>query len=67
MNVEVGKKYRFRLNPGRGRPAVGTVVRKAGVFVVVKNRGEEFRLHPNKLYAEHVFVPYNTKKRQATA
>lgn len=64
MNVEVGKQYRFRTNPGRGRPSVGTVVRKAGVFVVVLNRGQEVRIHPKRLYAEHTFVPYNTKKRQ---
>jgi hypothetical protein len=63
--VEVGKQYRFKTTKGRGRPSVGTVVRKAGVFVVVLNRGQEVRLPVKALYTEHKFVPYNTKKRQA--
>lgn len=66
--INVGEKYTFKLTKTRGRPYVAEVVRKAGVFAIVKTRGgDELRVPTKILTRPHEFKPYNTKARRAAA
>jgi hypothetical protein len=64
--VTVGQKVVFKTVKGRGRPSVGEVVRRAGIFVEIRDRnGEIVRVRPAMITNEnYTFKPYNTKARQ---
>ena len=66
--ITVGEKRRFKLAKTRGRPFVGTVARKAGVFTIftVKD-GSEVRVRNSLVGAVYTFKPYDTAKRRAAA
>ena len=55
--ITVGEKYFFKTAKTRGRPFVGEVVKKAGMFTMIQGRdGEVVRVKTN---------PYQTRKRLA--
>ena len=64
MDIVVGNKYRYRASKGRGRPAVGIVVSKAGMFYRVENlrSGERKNVSPGAFTAEYEFKPYAPRK-----
>jgi hypothetical protein len=67
-NVQIGQMFRFKKSPTRGRPFVGTVVRRQGMFWVLENnKGQAFFVKPEQLTGIYVFKPYNTRKRRAEA
>jgi len=59
MDIVVGNKYRYRVNAGRGRPAVGEAT-YVGNFVVMKNliTGKKTNVSKKALTAEYSFKPY---------
>lgn len=63
MEIVVGNKYRYRVNKGRGRPAVGEIVGGAGPFVRMKNlrTGEVKNVSPKAITAEYMFKPYRKR------
>lgn len=58
--IEVGAEYHYRLKKGRGRPYVGEVVRKAGIFTEVKNKisGDVHRVPTGLIGNPYSFKPY---------
>lgn len=64
--IEVGKKYFYKMKEGRGRPYVGEVL-STGLFVRVKNlnTGEVMKVVPRRIGRPYEFKPYQTKGRQA--
>jgi hypothetical protein len=62
--TEVGQNVKYRVVKGRGRPAVGKVVRMAGIFIEIQNlRTQEInRINPKMITGKYEFRPYNTKK-----
>lgn len=68
MNVNVGEKFVFKKNVGRGRPFIGEVVKKAGMFTYMKvKNGDVIPVQTKMILHAYEFKPYNTKKRQAEA
>lgn len=66
--VTVGEKYFFKLSKTRGRPFVGEVVKRAGMFTLMQGRdGEIVRVKTNLIGRSYTFTPYNTAKRRAEA
>lgn len=66
--INVGEKYYFKTAKTRGRPFVGEVVRKAGMFTLMQGRdGEVIRVKTNLIGRPYTFTPYNTAKRRAEA
>lgn len=64
--INVGEKYFFKLAKTRGRPFVGEVVRKAGMFTLIQGKdGEVVRVKTNLIGRPYEFTPYNTKQRRA--
>lgn len=64
MDIVVGNKYRYKVKNGRGRPAVGEVVSKAGPFFRVRNlrSGVTKNVSPKAFTAEYEFTPYRSRK-----
>lgn len=60
--VEVGRKYYYKLAKTRGRPFVGEVVRRCGIFTEIENRGEIVRVPTKMIIKEYTFKPYNKRK-----
>lgn len=68
MTINVGEKYFFKLAKTRGRPFVGEVVKRAGMFTMVQGRdGEVLRVKTALIGRPYAFTPYNTKKRRELA
>lgn len=62
MELEVGKKYTFKVDPGRGRPFVGEVFSISDDLVTLRNsRGEDITISKLKVIRPYEFKPYNTK------
>jgi hypothetical protein len=63
MQIVVGNQYRYRVNKGRGRPAVGEVVGQAGPFLRMKNlrSGVTKNVSPKSITAEYEFKPYTKR------
>lgn len=61
--IQVGKQVRYKVHKGRARPAVGTIVRRAGVFVEIENKWTKatVRISPKMIVAEHEFKPYTKR------
>lgn len=62
----VGDKVRYRVNKGRGRPAVGEIVARAGVNLKIRNlrNDQVVFVNPKMITADYAFKPYNTKARR---
>lgn len=60
--VEVGQKYYYKLSKTRGRPFVGEVKRRCGVFTEIENNGEIVRVPTKFIIREYTFKPYNKQK-----
>lgn len=67
MKVNVGDQVVYRVNKGRGRPAVGEVVRNRGIFVDIRNLRNDVvvPVSAKMITRGYAFKPYNTKRRQA--
>lgn len=67
MKINVGTQVQYRVNKGRGRPAVGEVVRNRGILVDIRNLRNDtvVAVNPKMITREYSFRPYNTKRRQA--
>lgn len=65
--LNVGEEVRFRVNSGRGRPAVGILLGKQGLFVKVQNirTGEVKNINRDRLTNRHEFKPYNMVRDEA--
>lgn len=61
MEIEVGKMYYFKLNGRRGRPFVGEVVRKAGIFTEFMNKGKLIKAPTKYVSKPYSFKPYGKK------
>jgi hypothetical protein len=60
--INVGSKYFYKLSKSRGRPFVGEVTRKAGIFTEVVNKdGVTVRVPTKFIGKEYHFKPYNKK------
>lgn len=67
-NVQVGQMFRFKKTATRGRPFVGTVVKRQGMFWVMETqKGQTMFVKADQLTAPYVFKPYNTRRRQTEA
>lgn len=63
--INVGEKYFFKTAKTRGRPFVGEVVKKAGMFTMIQNKdGDVVRVKTYLIGRPYVFTPYQTKKRR---
>lgn len=66
--VTVGEMYTFKKTATRGRPFVGTVVKRQGMYVVMETKkGETMFVKPERLIAPYSFKPYMTRARKAAA
>ena len=64
--MNIGEKFTFKVSKGRGRPFVGEIIKKQGVFTVMKMKnGEEVRISTKNIIKPYEFKPYNTRKRDA--
>lgn len=64
--MNVGEKYFFKLAKTRGRPFVGEIVKKAGIFTKMQIKNGEVINVPTKLIGRpYEFKPYNLKKNAA--
>ena len=59
--VEVGEKYYYKTSVCKGRPFVGTVVRKTKKFVEFDHLGERVRVTENLVGRGYTFKAYVTK------
>jgi hypothetical protein len=64
MEKIVGNDYHYKTTSGRGRPFVGKLVRKAGIFLELQNlrSGDVVRVSPGKVGKPYTFKPYNKGK-----
>lgn len=63
--INVGEMFYFKTGKGRGRPYVGEVVKKMGIFTLMRTKkGEELRIQTKFLGNPYAFKPYQTKKRK---
>jgi len=63
--MNIGEMYTFKRTAGRGRPFVGEVVRKAGLFTYMKMKdGTTVAVYTNRILNKYEFKPYNTKARR---
>lgn len=69
MKINVGDQVVYKMNKGRGRPAVGEVVKNRGIFVDIRNLRNDIIIPVStKMITNHyTFKPYNTKNREARA
>lgn len=68
MTINVGEKYFFKLAKTRGRPFVGEVVKRAGMFTMFQTgNGDIVRVKTALIGRPYEFKPYNTAKRRAAA
>jgi hypothetical protein len=67
--VTVGDQVRYRVTKGRGRPAVGEVLAKNGLFIKIKNlgSGEIQNVNRDRLTAPYEFKPYAMSDKQRKA
>lgn len=66
VEFEVDDLVRYRIVKGRGRPGVGRVVKKMGIFTEIENsRSKKIdKVHTSMITALYEFRPYNTVGRQ---
>ena len=65
--VAVGDQVYYKTSKTRGRPYVGTVIRKMGIFTEIENKGEIIRVPSKLIKGTYTFRNYNTKARIAAA
>lgn len=67
VKVSVGDQVVYRVNKGRGRPAVGEVVRNRGILLDIRNLRSDtiVPISAKMVTRSYAFKPYNTKRRQA--
>ena len=65
--MDKGDMVFYKLAKGRGRPFVGTVVKKMGIFTEIENKinGDTVRVPTKFVGRAYEFRPYNTKSRKA--
>lgn len=60
MELNVGEKYTFKITKGRGRPFVGQVIKKMGIFTILQMKdGQEVRVSTKNVIRKYEFKPYN--------
>lgn len=58
MNVDIGKKYVYKLTSTKGRPVVGTVVRRLRKEADLVNRhGELIRVPKDRILGAYAYKP----------
>ena len=67
MQINVGEQYFYKTSKSRGRPFVGKVVKRQGLFVKLENReGDVVSVQQKFIVRPYERLVYNTKaKRQA--
>ena len=65
--ANVGEMVYFKTSKGRGRPYVGKIVRKMGIFTEIENKGQMIRVPAKLVGKDYTFKPYNTKAIKAAA
>jgi len=68
QNITVGEMRYFKTVKAKGRPFVGEVVKKMGMFTMMMNKnGETVRIKTSLVGKPYFFKPYETKGRLAAA
>lgn len=64
MELNVGRKYSFKIRPGRGRPFIGEVMSISDDLVTLKYRGSEMvTISQKQVIRPYEFKPYNKKAK----
>lgn len=64
--MNVGEKILFKVRDGRGRPAIGEIVKKQGMFIQVRTKSNELKFVKASMVTNpYSFKPYMTKARRA--
>lgn len=63
MEIKVGEKYTFHQKRGRGRPYVGTVLKKKGILTEMQTlKGDILVVQTKYIHNPYTFRPYNKAK-----